>query len=33
MGFAETVQARGIADALAPLWLLRTSRADAGGGE
>ena len=28
MGFAETVEARGLADALAPIWLLRTSRVD-----
>lgn len=31
MGFAETVEARSIADALAPIWLLRTSREDAKG--
>jgi ATP-dependent Clp protease ATP-binding subunit ClpC len=28
MGFAETVEARTVADALAPIWLLRTSRID-----
>ncbi|MEP7126031.1 MAG: AAA family ATPase, partial [Byssovorax sp.] len=31
MGFAETIGARSIADALAPIWLLRTSREDAKG--
>ncbi len=31
MGFAETIEARSIADALAPIWLLRTSREDAKG--
>ncbi len=37
MGFAETLEVRRLEDALAPIWLLRTSRADvdtkAGGGE
>jgi ATP-dependent Clp protease ATP-binding subunit ClpA/ATP-dependent Clp protease ATP-binding subunit ClpC len=32
MGFAETVEARRVEDALAPIWLLRASREDAGGG-
>jgi ATP-dependent Clp protease ATP-binding subunit ClpC len=31
MGFAETIEARSVADALAPIWLLRTSREDARG--
>ncbi len=37
MGFAETLEVRRLEDALAPIWLLRTSRVDvdvdAGGGE
>jgi len=41
MGFAETLEVRQLEDALAPIWLLRTSRVDvevdvdtkAGGGE
>ena len=32
MGFAETVEARQLEDALAPIWLLRTSRVDSGEG-
>jgi ATP-dependent Clp protease ATP-binding subunit ClpA/ATP-dependent Clp protease ATP-binding subunit ClpC len=31
MGFAETMEARTVADALGPIWLLRTSREDAKG--
>jgi len=33
MGFAETIEAHRIEDALAPIWLLRASREDPGGGE
>lgn len=32
MGFAETLEVRKLDDALAPIWLLRTSRADIDGG-
>jgi ATP-dependent Clp protease ATP-binding subunit ClpA/ATP-dependent Clp protease ATP-binding subunit ClpC len=31
MGFAETIEAHSFEDALAPIWLLRTSREDAKG--